>query len=544
MKIDDPVFIGMGFEWTQEHAQMAREIYARDPAKLRPPAAYGKIRELLGISSSRNIHGQHWVHGIGREREQEQFMEADDLYSHVGIVGTTGAGKGRLLEVLIAQAIDRGDAVIIIDPKLDVGMRDRAYGELKRRGREHDFLQFAPAYPEDSVRINPMQNYAAGSQLATRTISMLPASGRGDNFQAFAWKSINNVVQGMILAGDAPSIRAIRYLVEGNVENLFMRALERHMATIEDRFPHWRQDARNMQVKSKKGPPELWEKYLAYYSQTVSPYSSSEALEGLRAVLTHPTDHYTKMIVTIAPQLTALTTEEIGALLSPDYDDFEDSRKIVNLSQITRKGQVLYAALNALGDSTTAGWIGALMLSDLIAVAANRYNYENKDELPGVTVVVDELSSVANEPFIDALSRARGAGFRIVFGTQTIADLAVRYGDKDHAMQILGNVNSMFLMRGKDRDTKQYAASKLGTTRIARVGQSHSSSTKIESSVDFNRNQSVSLGSSDGEDAVPPELFDSLPDLHCFAALHDSRRLKLRFPFSRIEEELRYPKRM
>lgn len=544
MNIEDPVYIGQGFSWQPEHAQYAREIYARKTSALSPPRWYRRLRERLGLASSRNIHGVPWLHGLGANVEGDVYMDAGDMHNHIGIIGSTGAGKGRLMEPFLTQALRRpGETVIVVDPKLDLGMRNRAYGEMLRQGRPEDFLYFAPAHPEQSVRLNPMQNYAASSQLATRIIATLPPENRGDNFQSFVWKSINNVVQGMVLAGETPSLKAIRYLVEGGVEDLFVRAFERFMSTLDVEY-NWRQEATKMAQTSGafRGTPPVSKTYLHYYERAIQRDHDSEPLNGLRSVINHPGDHYQKMIVTIAPQLSALTTEEIGPMLSPDYTDADDPRPICNTTEIIRKGQVLYLALNSLADNVTAGWIGSLILSDLIAVAADRYNYEGGGE-GGVTIIVDELSQVANEPFINLLSQARGAKFRVVWATQTVADLAVRFGSKDNAAQILGNVNTMFFLRGKDTDTKKYASEKMGTTRITSIREGHSGGTKTETMTDFTRSMSTNFAPADGEARVPPELFDELPDLHFFASLHDGRRMKLRMPFMQIEQDLEYPER-
>jgi len=546
VNINDPVFIGRGFVWEPEDAQYAREIHARKRASITPPAWYCRFREVIGLASTRNIHGVPWIQGIGAEREQDLFMDADDLYGHLGIIGSTGSGKGRVIEPFLLQALNRpGETVVIIDPKLDSGLRDRAYSEMLRQGRPEDFLYFAPAHPDQSVRLNPMQNYSAGSQLASRTTSTLPAGSKGDNFGAFVWKSINNVVQGMIAAGEPPSLKAIRYLVEGNIEDLFVRAFERYAETIKDRFPDWKklaQEHSQGRAQDKRKGSGLWTVYLTYYDEVLSKYRPSEPLDGLRSILNHPGDHYQKMIVTIAPQLTALTTDEIGAMLSPDYDDPDDPRPIVNCKQIINKGQVLYLALNSLADSITAGWIGSLILADLIGCAADRFNYE-KGGSAGVTLIVDELSLVANEAFLVSLSQTRAAKFRVLFATQTLADLAVRFGNKDNAAQILGNVNNMIFLRGKDEDTKKYASGKMSTTRVVSVSQGHGGRTTTDTATDFARNLTTTFGQSDGEAMVPPELFDELPDLHGFAVLHDGRHLKLRMPYTVTEKEFAYPEK-
>lgn len=541
MNIVDPVYIGSGFEWEQSHSQAVREIEGRDKRHINPPKFYKRLRQMVGMASNRNIHGSAWIHGLGRDVERNQFMDADDLYSHIGIFGTTGAGKGRIIEPYIEQAIDRGDAVIILDPKWDEGMVNRAYGELKRRGRPEDFLLFAPAFPRHSVRINPFQNFSAGTQLASRSTSLLPP-GDGGNFTAFAWKAINNVVQGMILAGEAPSIKAIRYIVGGQAQmhDLFVRAFVRFMRPREQKFPGWEEGVRNTQsgLKGKDRVPGMG--HLVFYENEVRPHEISEPLEGIREVIRHPSEHYTKMISNIGPSLTALSTEDIAALLSPDYDDYDDPRPLVNLKQIVRKGQVLYVALNSLGDFQTADWIGSLLLADMTTVVADRYNHGEADR--GVTLIVDEIAEVANKAFVKFLNKSRGAKIRTIWSTQVIADLSVRFSSDDEATQILGNVNTLYAGRLKDQDTKEYMSRKLGTTRVTSVAENHSSSTKVDGLVDFNRGTGSRFDHRDGESRVPPEVFDNLPDLHFFASLHDSRKLKLRVPYMPIEKGLEWPR--
>src|SRR6185369_5970539 len=52
-----------------------------------------------------------------RRTEQPLFLPDWLLNQHLLVLGTTGVGKTRLLELLALQAVARGDAVILIDPK-------------------------------------------------------------------------------------------------------------------------------------------------------------------------------------------------------------------------------------------------------------------------------------------------------------------------------------------------------------------------------------------------------------------------------------------
>ncbi len=61
---------------------------------------------------------------------------------HSLIVGTTGSGKTRMFDILISQAILRGEAVIIIDPKGDKEMRTMHDVPVKLWGSRKDSSHF------------------------------------------------------------------------------------------------------------------------------------------------------------------------------------------------------------------------------------------------------------------------------------------------------------------------------------------------------------------------------------------------------------------
>src|SRR5690606_39057715 len=108
--------------------------------------------------------------------------------------------------------------------------------------------------------------------------------------------------------------------------------------------------------------------------------------------------------------------------------------------------------------------IGSLCLSDMTAVAGDRYNF-GVDNRP-VNVFVDEAAEVLNNPFIRLLNKGRGALLRLIVATQTIADFAARLGSKDKATQVLGNINNMIALRVLDQETQEYFSAGLPTTRV------------------------------------------------------------------------------
>lgn len=182
-RIEGAVLLGRGFEWTRESAQelldTGRAAWPTDAPLLLPDALLGQ---------------------------------------HTLILGTTGVGKTRLLELLALQAIDRGDAVIVIDPKGDEPLRRRLTAAAGTRLR-----LFSLPHPEQSVRYNPVGRYRDVREVADRIAALLPASGDALPFRNFAWEIVN--VAARELDGRKPM----------TLRNLKRAALDRPVHPLSDR---------------------------------------------------------------------------------------------------------------------------------------------------------------------------------------------------------------------------------------------------------------------------------------------------------------------
>ena len=150
----------------------------------------------------------------------------------------------------------------------------------------------------------------------------------------------------------------------------------------------------------------------------------------------HDTAHFSKMVAGLLPIMNMLTSGILGPMLSPDPQRGGEERLILDTARIINSGGVAYFGLDSLTDGMVGSAIGSLILSDLTAVAGDRYNY-GVDNRP-VNVFVDEAAEVINEPFIQLLNKGRGAGLRLFVATQTFADFAARLGSADKATQVLG----------------------------------------------------------------------------------------------------------
>ncbi|WP_249925492.1 helicase HerA-like domain-containing protein, partial [Escherichia coli] len=129
------------------------------------------VRKIQGKKKELPI-GQPWIHGV--EPKEEKLMQPlKHTEGHSLIVGTTGSGKTRMFDILISQAILRGEAVIIIDPKGDKEMRDNARRACEAMGQPERFVSFHPAFPEESVRIDPLRNFTRVTEIASRLAALI-----------------------------------------------------------------------------------------------------------------------------------------------------------------------------------------------------------------------------------------------------------------------------------------------------------------------------------------------------------------------------------
>lgn len=105
--ITNKLFIGYGYEFLPKHARRLVKLQEQGLKQL----PHGK--------------GSAQIHNLER-RHKPLFMSLQNIKDHAIVFGTTGAGKTRFFDLLITQAIERNDTVIIIDPKGDHDLKRRA----------------------------------------------------------------------------------------------------------------------------------------------------------------------------------------------------------------------------------------------------------------------------------------------------------------------------------------------------------------------------------------------------------------------------------
>lgn len=511
-----PVWFGRGFDWGPEHAQKLYELSKIDVERLIPHRNI--CRRLTGTAPKdpRTV-GLAAIDGL-ESSKKDIWVSEKTLEGGTLIVGTTQAGKGVLLTSLVTQAILRGEAVIVIDPKMSSRLKNAVTAAAKLANRS-DPLFFHPNDPE-GIHINPLTHFERPSEIASRLTAVMADSGP---FTSFAWSAVNVVVNLLVHVGRTPSIAGIESVLTGDFEDLLLEAAELDCGP--DLFDTL---VSEVKLKGKKGR----EGVLLLLDKARDREALSEATLKGAATYAHDPVHFSKITASLMPVLAMLTSGALRQTLSPADDDAE----AMSLSEIIAQRKILYVCLNSLPDPTVAGAIGFLLLADLASCAGERYN-DTSIARTTVSLFVDECSNVINRSLIEILNKGAESGLRTTCAMQTVADLAARLGSTDEARMALGNFNSLVSLRTKDRLTQEFVAETFGRTYIANTAATLTSSSDTAHPGHFTAGASRQITAS-REEIIPCDVLGKLPNCEFFASLAGGRLVKGRTPILIADENL------
>lgn len=507
------LFVGYGFPWTQEHAQLVHQITRQDQSKLLP--------------FTETQMGQAFLHGLGMEFEDEIWIPLDHLNGHLLLVGATRSGKSRTLDNIIHQAVARGESLVVFDPKGDADLRASMERACEMNGRPEDFLYLHPAFPEQSIRLDPLATWSRPTELATRIAALIPSETGSDPFTAHSQMVLSNLCEGLLMVNRKPTLKLLYSYVASGPEGLVTQACEAYFAK---HIPDWRDSAEPYIKRAKsRSAREYAIAYIAFYREHVQARKPNLGLEGLFHDFEHDRQHQAKMTASLLPVLRSLTSGEVGEILSPD-PLADDDRLITDFSTIISNRQVVLIGLDSLSDPIVGSCLGSIFVSDLAAYAGARYNYANLDEAAPVNLIVDELAElIGNERLLQIANKAGGAKVRATFATQTLADLSAKLGSEARARQVLGNINNVISLRCMDGETQEYLTEAMPKTYVRHLEFAQSTDTSTNDLIDFKYRVSESLKETEVPLVQPPH-FGCLPNLECWARVSGGKVWKVRTP--------------
>jgi conjugal transfer pilus assembly protein TraD len=135
----------------------------------------------------------------------------------------------------------RGEAVVILDPKGDQGLRAAAERACALAGTRSASSHFHPAFPaEASVRIDPLRSFQRATELASRVAALIPSGDRQRSLQGVRADGAQPCVHGLLAVEERPTLVTLRRYLEGGAESLVERVLQRY---FDSHLPHWQEQA-------------------------------------------------------------------------------------------------------------------------------------------------------------------------------------------------------------------------------------------------------------------------------------------------------------
>lgn len=568
------LYLGLGFSFDQRHAQ--RLIEAREPqaralladsrfylaaraveraaehiALLRPIAALTRQDSPWNPVRPRPpIGGDPAVHGVGVEDEAPVWQDIGERVGHTLVLGTTRVGKTRLAEMLLAQDIRRGETVIVLDPKGDVDLLRRTHAECARAGRLDRLHIFHLGFPEISERYNPVGEFGRITEVASRLAAQLPSEGNSAAFREFAWRFTNIVARALVGLGRKPDLRAIARFVT-NIEPLL---IDYFTLWLDREGPQdWRQAVQRMEADEDFGKrlPQAMKSRDRHACALALFYKERQlydpVCDGLRSAFEYDKTYFDKLTASLLPLLEKLTSGPTGELLAPDYLDLADRRPILDWMKVIRENAVVYVGLDALTDGEVAQATGNAMFADLTSIAGRLYKHGDTQGLPDavahvrarISIHADEFNELIGDEFIPLVNKAGGAGVQVSAYTQTVSDIEAGIGKRAKAGQILGNFNTLIMLRVKNEETARVLTDQLPRVRVyTKIAESRTTdSVDPRSPVEFISQNADRLTEKE-TDLLSPADIVTLPKGQAFALVDGGRLHKLRLPLLTGEDPL------
>ena len=330
----------------------------------------------------------------------------------------------------------------------------------------------------------------------------------------------------------------------GNETEAASELQTRFMATAVD-LSEYRETPRqpeNIQRPSEKPPAGQPENASSMEAVKLSQFLKRKKLnnalsDAVAGILGNERSYFEKLVSSLYPLLEKLTSGKVVELISPDFENLDDTRPIMDWRKVMEQNAVVYVGLDALTDAEVAAAVGNAMFADLTSLVGQIYKHGHGYGQSGTTgkrkvaIHADEFNELIGNEFIPMLNKAGGAGYQVTAYTQTWSDVEAKIGSKAKAEQMGGNFNTMIMLRVKLESTAQMLTSQLPDVRVV-TGTLVSGAGDIaspEGYEDFTSSNEDRLSSETVPTLMPADL-TSLPKGQAFALLEGGNLYKLRLP--------------
>ncbi len=548
------LFIGKGFLWTEKHTtrlyhaiQSGAEDYVMHSKfwhwirskefEWSENPVLRRFIQLVTLDIPFNpyrklpdVGGNPLLHGVGAIDEKPQFIPSSGRPGHMVVYGTTRVGKSRLAETLITQDIyDSSKCVIVFDPKGDADLLKRMYVEAERNNKIDDFYVFNLGDPENSCRYSAIGNFGRITEIPSRVTGGLPDSGDSAAFKEFAWLFVNLIAVMCYKMGYKVTYKSIR----DNLSDLPEITLKYCEKVIIDSGNESALASLSSGFDSQKPNKKYINSLLIYISDN---HLSDDIVKSLQVAMSFGNEYYSKLTIQVMPLLDKLVTGKVGELISPDFANKNDKRKILDWPSIIRRGGIVYFGLDALSEPEVAKVVGEAAFADLTSYAGHIFKHGTftgmPEEAPRKTVCIhgDEFNDLLGPRFVPLVNKSGGAGYWLTLYTQTDSDIAIGMGSDRGAGQIKGNIGQTIMLRVQDEDTARVLTSKLPKVNVNTIMAVSGVNDSVGQDIVGFQSRNEDRISTEKVDMISPSDIVSLPIGQAFVLSNGNRLSKIRIP--------------
>lgn len=341
--------------------------------------------------------------------------------------------------------------MVVIDPKGDEGLLDRAYDSSVRYGRGSQFRVIALPYPYKSARYNPLEEFVSPSDVADRICSIMPKRGDSEAFRNFAWQFVSIVATAIHRIGERVSLAKLENYCFHNTWQLVRRLLEKLCP----------------ELPKNVNDDNLANEFRAHCARVKKSFVE---IDQLIAMASMNREYFGKIAGSLRTILAKLTSESVGYLLCPDDIPLpeslrgKDAPQTLSWRTIDQERLVVYFFLGSLIGPDSASATARMCLADLMSFIGRKYAFDDASGFAKrrLTVIVDEVADALAPESVNLLNKARGAGLSMVMAGQSLADLEVALGSSADARRALANVGSFLTLRAANPDDARFFTEKVG----------------------------------------------------------------------------------
>ena len=344
--------------------------------------------------------------GKDTETKEEVHLKADFRTMHTQLIGTTNAGKtASVIMPWIAQDIEKGRGMLIVDGKSDRSFLDKLYAYAAQHGRKNDVMVFSLTNPNISSTFNPLAQ-GTPEQITERIFSTFEFTE--EYYKNAQYEALRTVLTLLVKRGQIPTPGVVREL-----------------------------------LRDKK-------KLLGW----TEGLTDTNLLRDVLKMTELKDEEFDKKFSGLVTALGHFSQGETAALFNAKYPD-------IVLSEVLKSRKICYFQLPTMQLGILGSTTGKLLLQSLTSAISELQGAGTGKLKELFPIFLDDFNDYIYPGFVSLLNKSRSANIGVVFSHQSLGDLE-KVGP-DFRQGVMTNTNVKIIMRSNDPDSAETFASSIGT---------------------------------------------------------------------------------